>query len=238
MSLIKDPYFKIEIDWDGSSPNPETAIWKAQNVCVAENAQSSQVPSNPGKAVVRHQLKVGHYSVLNFASVTVRCFGFSHNTVMQMVRHRDSAFLVQSMRYTGERLKAVTPDNIEQFVYIRPVGEYIDRQGNRFELTSHKRQMRLDAAYQSVAAFQDSVALDGEPFESGRDVLPTGFRQDFTMSGTLENFFHWLDQRTKKDSQLETQTLAWMVLEELKNWAPEIVGWYISNRAGRANLAP
>jgi thymidylate synthase (FAD) len=156
---------------------------------------------------------------------------------MQMTRHRDSAFLVQSMRYTGERLKQATPENIEQLVYIRPIDTYYDRNGNKFEMTDWKRKKRLESAYMSINGFQDAL-LEGESFESARDLLPTGFRQDFTMSGTLENFFHWLDQRTKKDSQLETQTLAWMVLEELKDWAPEIVGWYISNRAGRANLAP
>jgi thymidylate synthase ThyX len=58
------------------------------------------------------------------------------------------------------------------------------------------------------------------------------------MAGTIEAVFHWLDQRTLADSQVEAQTLAWMALDELEKWEPTLFGWYRQNRAGKNLLAP
>lgn len=237
-NLIDDKYFNCEVDENASSRQPEKAIWLAQNVCVNDN-EKIEIPENPGNAVCRHQLNVGHFSVLNFAFFVVRCSNFDHNTVVQMCRHRDSAFLVRSQRYTGNRFlkEVLTPQNIEKYIYIRPVGTYFDRNGNKFEMTPSERRKRLMSVYRSVLGYRDAINK-GESFESARYLLPSGFRQNFTIAGTLENYFHWLDQRTKKDSQLEIQTLAWMILDTLKPHAPNLIDWYLEKRAGKAKLAP
>lgn len=68
--MIQDPYFKVLLDKNASSPNPELAIWNAQHICVAEkDAYRDSPKSNPGKIVIKHQLEGnrGHYSVLAFA---------------------------------------------------------------------------------------------------------------------------------------------------------------------------
>ena len=237
-NLIYDRHFNCKVDKNGSSKNPEKSIWLAQNVCVNDN-EKVKIPENPGDAVCRHQLNVGHFSVLNFAYFVVHIEGFDHNTVTQMCRHRDSAFLVQSQRYTGYRFlrEPLSPQNIEKYVYIRPIGSYYDRNGNKFNFTYKERQQRLMSAYRSCLGYKDAIN-QGENYESARYLLPTGFRQNFTVAGTLENYFHWWDQRTKKDSQLEIQTLAWMVINELKPYAPNLIDWYIEKRAGKAKLSP
>lgn len=239
MNLIKDPYFRVKRDIAASSPSPELGIWFAQHTCVTDVEQKNP-PKYPGNAVIRHQLNKEHYSVLAFAFVSFSVSGFDHNTIMQFVRHHELAHLVQSQRYTGLRFWSSPTEiwqNLDKLVYIRPEGRYIDRNGNKFTETAESRLEKQKMAYDSLLNFKKRVDA-GEPFESARSLLPTSFRQDYYIGGTLKTIFHCLDQRTKKNSQLEAQTLAWMLIREMSDWAPELIGWYVSNRSQKARLAP
>ena len=237
--LIKDPHFAVEICPYGSSANPEAAIWQAQHLCVSENARDSKPPKDAGAAVIRHQLKVEHWSVLDFASVTLRCFGFPHNVVSQITRHSNSHFLVQSGRYTGERFTSgyVSNEDLEKLAYLRPVSTYYDRKTGKFEYTQVDRSVDLEYMRKAINSYSCAIRI-GMPHEQARSLLPYDFRQDFTISGTIKATFHWLDQRTKADSQLEIRTLAHMALEELKEWSPTLFHYYEEHRSGKARLAP
>lgn len=68
--MLQDPYFKVILDKNASSPNPELAIWNAQHICVAESQAYKDEPKrDPAEIVIKHQLNgnKGHYSVLAFA---------------------------------------------------------------------------------------------------------------------------------------------------------------------------
>lgn len=242
--MIKDPHFRVNICLDGSSPRPDRAIWKAQHVCVSEDyAFDAIVPENPADAIIKHQLKVRHWSVLEFGYVVMHFDGFPHDTLMQMVRHQDSKPLVQSMRYTGKRMQSVCDmggedafEALEKLFYVQPAGTYATRTGT-YTVTEEQRRSALYDCWQSCMDY-DRAIKQGHPEESARRSLKSGYRQGFTMAGTIRAVFHWLDQRTLSDTQTECQTLAWMALEELKKWSPELFEWYESNRAGKNQLAP
>jgi thymidylate synthase (FAD) len=238
-NLINDPYFKIEIDHDGSSPQPLRSIWRAQHTCVAEGfAMDDKCPDDPFAVIEKHQLRVKHWSVLEFAHVVIHFKGYPHDTVMQMVRHQDSKPLVQSMRYTGERISSgsLTISEIEKLFYIKPVGKYPSRNGIR-EFTQARRGEYLDTCY--VSAYKYATAIEaGEAEEDARRLLAAGYRQNFVMAGSIRAVWHWLDQRTLADSQGECQALAWKTLDALEVWQPQLFGWYRKNRAGKAILTP
>ncbi len=251
--LILDPHFRVDIDLDGSSPAPERSIWRAQHCCVSEDyAFDAVVPPNPADAIIRHQLKVRHWSVLEFGSVVLHFDGFPHDTVMQLVRHQDSKPLVQSMRYTGRRMLELaqkdSPYNtietynrdtfaaIDRLFYFQPPGIYSSRTG-MYEVTDCQKRSYLFRCWQSCNHYADAIA-NGLPEEAARRELKSGYRQGFTMAGSIRAVFHWLDQRTLSDTQLEAQTLAWMALDALKVWSPELFEWYVENRAGKNQLAP
>ena len=237
---INDRYFLVKRCPYASSPQPEKAIWDAQHHCVSENARVDHVPSvaeKAGEAVIKHQLKREHWGVLNHAFVKLNCYGFPHSVVSQITRHQDSHFLVQSMRYTGERLMKADFGDIERLFYLRPAGFYRDRNGVSFEYSDYDRETHKFHLYQSLTRYQNCIKK-GMPLEQARGLLSYDFRQDFVISGTVEACFHWLDQRTKENAQLEIYSLAWMVLEELQEWSPTFFNWYLENRAGKSRLAP
>jgi thymidylate synthase (FAD) len=244
MQLIKDPRFQVVIDKDASSPNPQVAIWKGQHRCVAEKflpGDSTPSPERCGEIIIKHQLAGdrGHYSVLRSAFVKFHCLGFPHSVVSQVTRHQDSAFLVQSMRYTGKRVVDCSDSNIplEDVFYFRPAGSYSDRQGSKYDYTNADLLDDRAASYRSAILYSEKIQ-DGHSEEHARDFLTYNFRQDFDLSGDLQAIWHLLDQRTKADSQIEVRTLAWMMLDCLKEFTPELTQWYLENRAGKARLAP
>jgi thymidylate synthase (FAD) len=237
--LIKDPFFRVEIDLNASSPCPEKAIWTAQHVCVSDGfAPLAVIPDEPGEAIIKHQLGVKHWSVLEFAYVVLHFGGFPHDTAMQLVRHQDSKPLVQSMRYTGDKMRRCGNGEFEteELFYVQPAGVYSTRTGS-YSYTESSRQEDLNECRLSAVAYSRTLAK-GHPEESARRLLCAGYRQNFVMAGTVRSVMHWLDQRTLADSQIEAQTLAWMAFEKLRGWSPALFEWYEQNRAGKNLLAP
>ncbi|MFB6284829.1 MAG: FAD-dependent thymidylate synthase [Halobacteria archaeon] len=253
--LIPDPQFEVKRCRYGSSPYPELAVWDGQHHCVSEDPKNCKYPKDPGGGVIRNQLKVEHWSVLDQAFVKLNCYGFPHNVIAQITRHHDSFPLVQSMRYTSQRFQnLVAPREIslpflpnyigpiphqelERYFYLRPVGWYSDREGNRFYYTPKDREADLEHLERSVKRYYRNLQK-GMPKEQARSVLPYDFRQDFVIAGTIKAVFHMLDQRSKRDSQIEIRTLAYLAFQELVSWAPNFFAYYGEKRYGKARLAP
>jgi thymidylate synthase (FAD) len=239
--LIKDPYFRVEIDHNASSANAAAGIWYGQHVTVAEGfSLDDLLPANPADAVIRHQLKVKHWSVLEDGFVSIHFGGFCHSVVMQLVRHQDSKPLVQSSRYTGKRFIDVAYGrlDIREAFYFRPYGkDYQDRSGNKYHYSEADFADDLDQCSKACQKYADRIE-SGWAEEHARDFLPQNIRQNFKMSGTIRAVMHWLDQRTLTDSQPEAKTLAYMALDKLKEWQPEFFEFYEKTRAGRNLLAP
>jgi thymidylate synthase ThyX len=251
--LIKDPYFRVEIDYNASSANAAAGIWHGQHVTVAEGfSLDDPLPANPAEAVIRHQLKVKHWSVLNYGFVVLHFGGFPHDCAMQWVRHQDSHFdvenpgqeypgvfpLCQSMRYTGDRIIAAAEGkiSIESVFYTQPAGIYKTRTGS-YQVTQQDRLRYFEKAHDSACDYAKHISFE-KPEEYARRSLLSGYRQNFTMAGRIKAILHALDQRTLTDSQGEAQTLAWMALEKLKEWQPEFLEFYEKTRAGKNLLAP
>ncbi|MGL5064775.1 MAG: FAD-dependent thymidylate synthase [Microcoleus sp.] len=238
--LIQDPHFKVTLDLAASSPAPDQATWDFQHVTVTESGfDAYNLPDNPADAVIRHQLGVKHFSVLEAAYAVLYFEGFPHSTVMQWVRHQGMKPLVQSSRYTGQRFLKVASGGLrtEEVFYFRPLGNYADRQGNKYEYTG--RALAEDIRDCDRACQKYAYRIEqGYSEEHARDVIPQNFRQNFAIAGTIRGWMHVLDQRTLADSQLEAQTAAWMALDVLKGWEPTLFGWYEEKRAGKNMLAP
>jgi thymidylate synthase (FAD) len=241
--IIKDEHFKVTLNTHASSVLPHTAVWDFQHVTVAEELPGV-APPYPGEAVIKHQLGVKHFSVLEGAYALLFFEGFPHSTAMQWVRHQDMALLVQSGRYTGKRFCEIAEFRfidaisfLNKYFYFRPMGEYRDRQGKSYLYGNDEVLEDLHDCYMSCVKYARRIKA-GWAEEHARDALPQNFRQNFAIGGTIRGWMHVLDQRTLADSQAEAQTAAWMALDELKGWSPTFFQWYEQNRAGKNLLAP
>jgi len=243
MELIQDPRFRVEIDYNTSSARPGPGIWYGQHTCVAEGfSLDDPLPKDPEGAILRHALKSEHsphFSVLRYGYLALHCAGFPHSVMCQLTRHQDSAHLVQSGRYTGQRFVNVARFEmaVEDAFYFRPLGIYQDRQGHRYEYTQSDLNADIEDCKRACVKYAHRLDM-GWAEEHARDQLPYNFRQNFAIAGDLQSVFHWLDQRSKADSQLETQSLAAMAMDRVIEFVPQIGQWYKDSRYGKARLAP
>jgi thymidylate synthase (FAD) len=211
-----------------------------------------------GELAVKHLLKGdrGHYSPLEGPQISFAVGYFPHSVMQQATRHRISvAFSVQSMRYSGQRIadladRLLSMDDsghpqldqpwhqwVEDIFYLRPVGEYSDRQGKRYQYTQEERWDDLAYAAKNAIRYGQKIAR-GYSEEHARGLLAFDFRQHFVVSFNMRSLMHFLDLRSKKDAQIEIQQLCDLMWPHFEDWAPTIAEWYGNNRLGKARLAP
>lgn len=200
-----------------------------------------------GDLLVKRICKPSHFGVLEHPTIVFN-FGFFPHSVMQQARtHRTGiSFDVQSFRYTGEEIsnqvrqycaKGVVPSEIvERFIYIRPVGNYVDRCGKKYYYSPEMRGYDLSAA--SLGLIRYTEAFDrGISEEHARGMLPFDYRQHFVVSMNLRTALHFLEMRYKKDAQLEIQAMSHQIEKSLSQWCPQVLNWFRQNRLGKNKLA-
>ena len=143
------------------------------------------------------------------------------------------------MRYTGQRIAAVAEGivDVEEAFYLRPVGDYTNRQGKRYTYDERLRAKDLQQCEDSARRYKE--ALDaGISEEHARGVLPFDYRQHFVVTFNLRSLMHFLDLRGKADAQIEIHQMCQLMMPRFAEWIPPVHDWYTKNRWGKARLAP
>jgi thymidylate synthase (FAD) len=233
--------------------NPQQLIYQAMHQCYSANPiAEDDLPeeSKCGEIIVKRLLKGnrGHYGCLEHPSISFNCQYFPHSVIQQASRHRVGiSFDVQSFRYTSERLlfaykwkELIAGDEelLESLIYLRPIGFYKDREGNKYNYSEECRNKDLLDCIEAINKYGYRVKDLGQAPEQARGLLPFDYRQHFVVSFNLRSCLHFLDLRYKKDAQLEIQQLSELIWIEVKNWVPQIADWYEYNRLGKGQLAP
>ena len=210
----------------------------------------------------------GHYGPLEHAQIVFNVGWFPHSTMQQIRTHRVGvSFDVQSFRYTGSRIANLgemfqsmidrwandvehalygetdewcydLAEKVESVFYLRPIGEYIDRQGKKYTYSEQQRQEDIVIAAQASVHYNRRVNYQGFSEEHARGLIPFDVRQHWVMSANVRSLMHLLDLRWKKDAQLEAQQLCDLIWPHFEAWVPEVAQWYKENRAKKARLAP
>lgn len=240
-----DPFFRVvEIS---ATPFPQRTCWAAMHTDYAEEFVSTQADKWPdeqaaGQALVKHLLagERGHYGPLEHAQIVLNVGWFPHSVMQQARTHRVGvSFDVQSGRYTGQRICKVATGQLQpdEVFYLRPPGEYRDRQGKRYTYEDFDRDFDLDECLAAARRY-DVKIRDGFAEEHARSMIPFDIRQHFVVSFSLRALMHFLDLRAKADAQLEIQQLCELMMPHFRAWTPEVAAWYEKTRWGKARLAP
>jgi len=254
--LIQDPFFKVEVL--SQTPSPQKIVYAAMRQDYSsefihdelgrdffslfahfENESISE--SSAGALIVKHLLNSnrGHYGPFEHPQIVLNFGFFPHCTMQQIRTHRNVSFDVQSGRYTSESIiKAAKGEiEIEKVFYLRPVGEYCDRQGKKYTYTAGQRAEDLGVCRDAALRYADRMA-GGMAEEHARGVIPFDVRQHWVMSGNARAIMHLLDIRGKFDVQPETRVMTEMMFEKFQPWMPEVAEWYEKARWRKGVLAP
>lgn len=144
-----------------------------------------------------------------------------------------------SYRYTGNQIVDAVEGkkDLEEIFYLRPVGDYSDRQGKKYHYSPQQRQADLDWCLEAAKRYKADLDA-GHAEEHARGKIPFDYRQHFVVSFNLRSLLHFLDLRYKKDAQLEIQKLCDLMWIHVQEWTPEIAQWYEKIRLGKSRLAP
>jgi thymidylate synthase (FAD) len=189
--------------------------------------------------------------------VTHPCHNFIGN---DLVVH--NSFDCQSQRYTGKRIVQLSEllgdhdywdtytkvfedeeltkemcQQINKVFYFRPIGSYVNRQGNKINYTEYLQQGDMLATLNSIHGYSGSLEL-GYSEEHARDFLPQNIRQNFVVTFNARSLLHFCDMRLPADAQLEIRDLATRLFKHFKAWMPEVAEFYEKSRYGRNRLAP
>ena len=238
---------RFRVDLIAATPNPQQCVYAGmhQDYCegfVADDRAEWPDEAKAGEICVKRLLagERGHYGPLEHAQSVLNVGWFPHSVMQQARTHRVGvSFDVQSMRYTGDRIaKAAAGElDLEEVFYLRPVGDYSDRQGKKYPYTAEQRAKDLEICRLAACRYRELLAA-GFAEEHARGILPFDYRQHFVVSFTLRAFLHFLDLRSKLDAQLEIRQLCDLMWPHLVDWAPQFADWYEKTRLHKARLAP
>ena len=144
-----------------------------------------------------------------------------------------------SFRYTGRRILDVVEGkrDVEEVFYLRPLGQYSDRQGKKYEYTAEQRQQDLEWCLEASRRYKQKIE-QGFAEEHARGLIPFDIRQHWVMSANVRSLMHLLDLRWKADAQLEAQKMCEAIWPHFQAWVPAIAAWYEETRLKKAKLAP
>ena len=237
--------FRVEII--AKTPNPQQIVYAAMHQDYTDRFVFDELDRFPseskcGELIVKRLLagERGHYGPLEHPQIVFNCGYFPHSVMQQARTHRVGvSFDVQSFRYTGNQFIEVVEGkkDIEDVFYLRPVGNYTNRQGKKYYYSPEAREADLQWCMEAVKRYKSDFE-GGMAEEHARGKMPFDYRQHFVVSFNLRSLLHFLDLRNKKDAQLEIQKLCEMMSSHFEEWVPEIAQWYNKNRLGKARLAP
>jgi thymidylate synthase (FAD) len=230
-----------------ATPNPQQCIYAAMHQDYSEGFVASARDIWPdenraGEICVKRLLagERGHYGPLEHPSICLNVGWFPHSVMQQARTHRVGvSFDVQSMRYTGDRIRQAANGilELEEVFYLRPVGDYSDRQGKKYSYSPEQRRIDLNLCQSAAERYRDLLDA-GFAEEHARGILPFDYRQHFVVSFSLRAFLHFMDLRAKLDAQDEIRALCDLMWPHMQAWAPEIAAWYEKSRLHKARLAP
>jgi thymidylate synthase (FAD) len=240
-----DPLFRVELI--AATPSPQRCVYAAMHQdysegFVADDRAEWPDEARAGEICVKRLLsgERGHYGPLEHAQIVLNVGWFPHSVMQQARTHRiGCSFDVQSMRYTGERIcrAAYGELDLEEVFYLRPAGDYSNRQGKRYTYTVSQRNTDLELCFGAAQRYAQLIDM-GYAEEQARGILPFDYRQHFIVSFSLRAFLHFMDLRAKLDAQQEIRELCDLMWPQARAWAPEIAAWYEKARLHKARLAP
>ena len=238
---------RFRVDLIAATPNPQQCVYAGMHQDYSEGFVAADREDWPdetraGEICVKRLLsgERGHYGPLEHAQIVLNVGWFPHSVMQQARTHRVGvSFDVQSMRYTGERIaKAADGElDLEEVFYLRPIGDYSDRQGKKYSYSATIRAQDLQLCRQAAERYRD-LLRSGLAEEHARGILPFDYRQHFVVSFSLRAFLHFMDLRAKLDAQQEIRELCDLMWPHLQKWAPEFAAWYEKARLHKARLAP
>jgi thymidylate synthase (FAD) len=166
-------------------------------------------------AYLRHIIDVGHFSVLEHASVSFYITGISRSCTHELIRHRHFSYSQLSQRYVPEHdSRVVAPPGIAEDPELSAL------------FTAAADASR--AAYTELLAKLEDSPAGGSTLrrkqarQAARAVLPNATETRIVVTGNYRAWRHFVAMRASEHADLEIRRLAVECLRRLRDAAPQV----------------
>ncbi len=190
-----------------SKPNPKTA-------------------TNAG--YLRHIIDVGHFSVLEHASVSFYITGISRSCTHELIRHRHFSYSQLSQRYVPEKdSRVVVPPGMEDDADLRHI---LTEAADAARATYSELLAKLEAKF---ADQPNAILRRKQARQAARAVLPNATETRIVVTGNYRAWRHFIAMRASEHADVEIRRLAIECLRQLAAVAPRGVRRLRGDHPGR-----
>jgi thymidylate synthase (FAD) len=210
--FLAPPDVPWSTDADGGSALVEFAgracyqSWSKPNPRTATNAD-----------YIKHIIDVGHFSVLEHASVSFYITGISRSCTHELIRHRHFSYSQLSQRYVPEGdSQIVVPPGMEDD---RELQQILTAAADASRATYTELLAKLEAKF----ADQPNAALRRKQArQAARAVLPNATETRIVVTGNYRAWRHFIAMRASEHADVEIRRLAIECLRQLADVAPAV----------------
>lgn len=188
--------------------------WSKPNPRTATNA-----------SYLRHIIDVGHFSVLEHASVSFYISGISRSCTHELVRHRHFSYSQLSQRYVPEHdSQVVAPPGIEDDPELR---EILKAAADASRAAYSELLVRLESRFTDQPEGSDKPAIPGvlgrkQARQAARAVLPNATETRIVVTGNYRAWRHFIAMRASEHADVEIRRLAIECLRQLVDITPQV----------------
>ncbi len=205
-----------DVPWDTDADGGQALVEFSGRACY----QSWSKP-NPrtatNAAYIKHIIDVGHFAVLEHASVSFYITGVSRSCAHELVRHRHFSFSQLSQRYVpSDDASVVIPPGLENDPELREVV---------LAAADASRAAYLDVLAKLEAKLEDqpnAVLRRKQARQTARAVLPNDTETRIVVTGNYRAWRHFVAMRASEHADVEIRRLAIACLRELAAAAPAV----------------
>jgi thymidylate synthase (FAD) len=180
--------------------------WSKPNPRTATNA-----------SYLRHIIDVGHFSVLEHASVSFYITGISRSCTHELIRHRHFSYSQLSQRYVPEHdSEVVLPPGMEDDQELTEIFTAAADAG-RAAYTALLEKLEAKFAGEPNAVLRRKQAR-----QAARAVLPNATETRIVVTGNFRAWRHFIAMRASEHADLEIRRLAVECLRQLTDAAPQV----------------
>jgi thymidylate synthase (FAD) len=180
--------------------------WSKPNPRTATNA-----------AYLRHIIDVGHFSVLEHASVSFYVTGLSRSCTHELIRHRHFSYSQLSQRFVPERdAQVVLPPGLDDDPAL---------QGLFLAAADASREAYTELLNRLEEKFADqpsAVLRRKQARQAARAVLPNATETRIVVTGNYRAWRHFIAVRASEHADVEIRRLAIACLRRLAEEAPAV----------------
>lgn len=205
-----------DVPWDTDADGGAALVEFAGRACY----QSWSKP-NPrtatNAAYVRHIIDVGHFSVLEHASVSFYISGLSRSCTHELIRHRHFSYSQLSQRYVPEDdSRVVAPPAIEDDQELLDIfTAAVDAGRAAYSDLLAKLEARL-------GDLPNATLPRKQARQAARAVLPNATETRIVVTGNYRAWRHFVAMRASEHADLEMRRLAVECLRQLVDVAPQV----------------